>query len=119
MVIKAYRDAVVSSPLDRSLMLKFKAVKGAIKEWRLKLITEESAAKFNLDGKTNDMYNMIRLQKLVLYDEKKLRLEWLKNLLEIEEVNIKDSKQEARVKWVKDGDENSSSFFSIDHLEVR
>lgn len=44
------------------------------------------------------------------------RIYWQKEKLELEESKVGDLKRKARVKWIKDGDENSNIFHnSITH----
>lgn len=112
MVSKAYREATVLGPPDLKFMRRLKEVKKAIKNWRLADKGRDSGRLLWLYDHINRL-EAIAEERVLSNDELLERSGWIKESLELENAKVKDINQKARVKWVVDGDENTSFFHAM------
>ncbi|KAK1421988.1 hypothetical protein QVD17_24801 [Tagetes erecta] len=87
LVSKAYTDCQAVGPPDRVFMLKLKAVKVAIKEWRKKIKEEEIGKLLVLKSKIENI-ERIAEERLLEEHEQRDRVSWSRELLELEEAKL-------------------------------
>ncbi|KAJ0545818.1 hypothetical protein HanIR_Chr08g0353981 [Helianthus annuus] len=111
-VIDSYSLCQQPIPPDKLLAQRLKEVKFAIKPWSRNLKIRDSKIINGLAKKIESLD--IKAESMSLSEEECSNRElWAKTLAEIEDNNLEDLKQRAKVKWITDGDENSSFFHGI------
>ncbi|KAJ0469381.1 putative RNA-directed DNA polymerase [Helianthus annuus] len=111
-VHSAYVSVPPFYPPDKLLAARFKAIKMAIKPWCAAVVKKNNGLIKELMKKVEDLD--IKAETMTLSDvEVKEREVRLKTINEIDDCRMEDLKQRAKLKWVVDGDENSSFFHGI------
>ncbi|XP_022003559.1 uncharacterized protein LOC110901012 [Helianthus annuus] len=111
-VLESYREFQLPNPPDKLLSLRLKAVKLAIKPWCRKLKIRDRETVCDLSKKIEAL-DMKAESSSLSEEEIQNRESWLKTVAELEENNLEDLKQRAKVKWLIEGDENSSFFHGM------
>lgn len=85
-------------------------MKGEIKKWRkTKSSCDEGGVKA-LKMKVDNIDNKAEFNGGLNSQDKENRINFMKSIMEMESLKIKDLKQKAKVKWVTQGDENTRFF---------
>ncbi|KAI3775666.1 hypothetical protein L1987_45415 [Smallanthus sonchifolius] len=97
---------------DIVLMNKFKMLRQEIVKWRKNKGIEEAEEEANLHQELIELDAMVEDRDLT-DAEQWMFVEAKKRLKELEEFKAKDMRQKARLRWAKEGDENTSFFHGL------
>ncbi|XP_024995944.1 uncharacterized protein LOC112529100 [Cynara cardunculus var. scolymus] len=112
LVHTAWNSIKCRSTADVTLAAKLRTVKGAIKKWKVEVLYKEKSSIEEIKKKIDDLET--KAESSPLSDaEIEDRKNWKAEAKHLEYANTLDLKQRARVKWVIDGDENSSFFHGV------
>ncbi|XP_021999788.1 uncharacterized protein LOC110897333 [Helianthus annuus] len=112
LIMDSYTKVIPFGPPDRLLVARLKAIKDTIKPWSMKLKKDNKEILAELLRKV-EMLDTKAENIILIENEIQNRDAWIKRIGEIEGQNLEDLKQRAKVKWIEDGDENSSFFHGI------
>nr|XP_043616235.1 uncharacterized protein LOC122588172 [Erigeron canadensis] len=108
-VSKAWNEAVVFGAADTRIMLRLKHVREQLKVWRDEFRNKEDEERTMCKAELEEM-DAIMEEKDLNGEERWIRSECYRRILELEDSKAKDLKQKSRIKWAIDGDENSRFF---------
>ncbi|XP_022014092.1 uncharacterized protein LOC110913577 [Helianthus annuus] len=97
---------------DIFLLHKLKYIRGAILKWKSRYLKVEEEELHGIQVELEELDKEVENRDLT-EDEQWTLCEGNKRLREIEVFKQKDLRQKARVKWARDGDENSSFFHGV------
>ncbi|MFS8003872.1 putative reverse transcriptase domain, fatty acid desaturase domain, acyl-CoA desaturase [Helianthus anomalus] len=111
-VRNAASSFVFEGPADLYLLKKFEHIRSNVKKWRDLMLKKEGELESKARQEMEDLELVMESGELT-EEEEWILTENLKLIKEVEENKSKDIRQRSRVKWAKDGDENSRFFHSM------
>ncbi|XP_071740403.1 uncharacterized protein [Rutidosis leptorrhynchoides] len=109
---KDWGEEVNGSRKDCVFRNKLKNVKAALKSWNKLTYYKLDQEIIDLRSKVNE-WELLAETRSLIDDERQLWMETRKNWLDKEKTKAKLLRQKAQVKWILEGDENSSYFHSV------
>ncbi|XP_022041656.2 uncharacterized protein LOC110944302 [Helianthus annuus] len=112
MIKRAASNFQGSGAPDVCLMKKFKFLRNSILDWKKTILQMEEQEQHTIMLELEELDKEVECRDL-LDEEQWTFWEGKKRVKELEEFKSKDLRQKARVKWAREGDENSSFFHGV------